>query len=129
MANATNFLEKTLLNGVLKGEAVTFSTPYIGLMAVAPNDSGGGDEISAASYSRKAVANTDFQVTDEGAASNTVDFVFDPAEEAWGTVTSIALFDSATGGNMLIYTTITSTTIDTGDILKIPAGGFTVNMD
>jgi hypothetical protein len=134
MAQATNYLEEKFLTGLLGGTNVTFSSkPYIALTTSAPNDGVLGNEVSGTNYSRVQVGGTnqgDFTVSANGAASNSGEFIFPDAGSAWGTVTHIALFDAATGGNQLLYATLNSSaTINSGDIFKIPASGFTITMD
>lgn len=134
MAQASNYLEEKFLTGLLGGSNVTFSgKPYIALMKTAPSDSGGGTEVTGTNYSRVQVGGTgqgDFSVGATGTATNTSAFTFTDAGSDWGTVTHIALYDSATGGNMLLYATLNaSANIQNGDIFKIPASGFTITMD
>jgi hypothetical protein len=49
---------------------------------------------------------------------------------SWGTITSIAIFDAVTGGNMIGYAALTSSkTIATGDVFRIPLGDLDVTLD
>lgn len=134
MAQASNYLEEKFLTGLLGGSNVTFSgKPYIALMKTAPSDSGGGTEVTGTNYSRVQVGGNgqgDFTVGSTGTATNSSAFTFTDAGSDWGTVTHIALYDSATGGNLLLYATLNaSANIQNGDIFKIPASGFTITMD
>ena len=134
MAQASNYLEEKFLTGLLGGSNVTFSgKPYIGLMKSSPSDSGGGTEVSGTNYSRVRVGDTgqgSFSVGSTGTATNSSAFTFADAGSAWGTVTHIALYDSASGGNLLLFATLNaSANIQSGDIFKIPASGFTITMD
>ena len=43
--------------------------------------------------------------------SNNVDLAFPEATNDWGTITYVAVFDSATGGNMLYYEALTKSRI------------------
>jgi hypothetical protein len=134
MAQASNFLENKFLTGLLGGSNVTFSgKPYIALMKSAPSDGGGGTEVTGTNYSRVRVGNTgqgNFSVGTTGTATNSAAFTFTDAGSNWGTVTHIALYDSASGGNLLLFATLNaSANIQSGDIFKIPASGFTITMD
>jgi hypothetical protein len=134
MAQATNFLENKFLTGLLGGSNVTFSgKPFIALMKSSPSDTGGGTEVTGTNYARVRVGDAgqgSFSVGSTGTATNTAAFTFDDAGSAWGTVTHIALFDSASGGNMLVFANLNaSANIQSGDIFKIPASGFTITMD
>lgn len=134
MAQASDYLEKKFLDGLLGGTNVNFSAkPYIGLMKSAPSDNSTGTEVSGTNYSRIQVGGSgqgNFTVGNTGTASNNGAFTFPDAQSAWGVVTHVALFDSASGGNLLVYATLnTSADVQNGDIFKIPASGFTITMD
>lgn len=134
MSQATNYMESAVLTGLVGGTSITLSAgkPYIGLLTAAPTDTGGGTEVTGGSYSRVQIGSTDqgdFSVVD-GQAQNDAEFRWTDATADWGTVTHAALYDQAAGGNMLMYATLNqSVQIDLGDIFKIPAAGFTINMD
>jgi hypothetical protein len=134
MAQASNFLENKFLTGLLGGSNVTFSgKPYIALMKSAPSDAGGGTEVTGTNYSRVRIGDTgqgNFSVGSTGTATNSSAFTFADAGSNWGTVTHIALYDAASGGNLLLFATLNaSANIQSGDIFKIPASGFTITMD
>lgn len=134
MSQATDYLENKILTGLLGGTNVTFPTkPYVGLLTSAPTDSTGGTEVSGTNYARVAVGGFgqgDFTVGATGSASNAAAFTFNDAESDWGVVTHIALYDSATGGNMLLYGTLdTTATIESGDIFRVPTSGFNISVD
>lgn len=57
-----------------------------------------GSEINKPSYKRQKVS---FSNASEGQTSNNIDALFPIAEEIWGDITEIALFDSESGGNEL----------------------------
>ena len=134
MSQATDHMESLVLTGLLNGTSITLSNakPYIGLLTSAPTDSGGGTELSGGAYSRVQVGSAgqgDFNVVD-GSATNDAEFKWEDATSDWGNVTHIAVYDSSTAGNMLIYGTLNSpVNVTNGDIFKIPSAGFTINMD
>lgn len=119
--------ETTTLKWLLTADAVTRPTAwYIGLFTAAPSDAGGGTEVSGGSYARKAVT---FTVTGD-TASNSAAVEFDVATADWGTITSVAVFDAVSGGNMIAYATLTaSKTIANGDVLRIPLNDLDITMD
>lgn len=134
MSQATDYLETKILTGMLGGSNVTFSSkPYIGLLKSAPTDSSNGLEVGGTNYARVQAGQTgqgDFTVGSTGSASNTGAFTFNDAQSNWGVVTHVGLFDSPTGGNLLVYGALnTSADIVNGDIFKIPTSGFTVSVD
>ena len=61
---------------------------------------------------------------------NLDEIVFAMATGDWGTMTHFALFDAATGGNMLAFGSLgESKTIGGGDIAKFAAGNLEVKLD
>lgn len=119
--------ETTTLKWLLTADAVTRPTAwYIGLFTVAPSDAGGGTEVSGGSYARKSVAFT----VSVNLATNSAAVEFDVATADWGTITSVAVFDAVSGGNMIAYATLTaSKTIANGDVLRIPLNDLDITMD
>lgn len=123
----TNYTETEVLEWLLTGGAVTRPTAwYVGLFTAAPGETGGGTEVSGGSYARESAT---FTVTGN-TASNSANIEFTEATASWGTITHAAIFDAVSGGNMLAYASLTaSKTIDSGDILRIPAGDLDVTLD
>lgn len=123
----TNYTETEVLEWLLTGGAVTRPTAwYIGLFTAAPGEAGGGTEISGGSYARESATFT----VSGNTASNSANIEFAEATASWGTITHVAIFDAVSGGNMLAYASLTaSKTIDSGDILRIPAGDLDVTLD
>lgn len=129
MANGfSDYLENALLNATLRGVAYTSpTTVYVALFTSDPTDAGTGTEVSGGAYARQAVT---FGAPSNGTCSNSADVLFPIATAAWGTITHIAIFDAATGGNMLYSAPLTtSKTIASGDQLKVAAGDVTVSLD
>jgi hypothetical protein len=128
MAEFTNYLEAKLLDHVLTN--TSFSSPttvYAGLFTAAPNDAGGGTEVSGGSYARQAMS---FSAASGGATTTDADINFPQATADWGTVVAVGIHDAVTSGNLLMYTDLTtSKAIATGDILKISSGSLTVSLD
>ena len=135
MAQATNYMEDLVLTALVNGTTLQLSSekPFIGLLTAAPSDDSSGTECSTASYIRKQVGGTgqsDFILPESGTARNQGEFRWDDATEDWGEITHVALYDAETGGNMLVYGTLTAPVeIVSGDIFKIPPSGFTIQMD
>jgi len=71
---------------------------YLGLFLGNPVE--GGAEVNKVSYSRQ---NVSFIKLTSGEWNNDSDISFGLATEDWGTITHLAFFDSATGGNMMFY--------------------------
>ena len=123
----SNYLENKVLDHVFGGVAYTApATLYVGLFTSSPGETGSGTEVSGGSYARQTIA---FTVTGSQ-ASNTAAVEFPTATASWGTITFAAIYDALSGGNLLAYGALTtSKTIDNGDVFRIPAGDFDINLD
>jgi hypothetical protein len=123
----SNTYETIVLKWTFTTDSATRPTAwYIGLFTSDPGEASGGTEISGGAYVRKAAT---FSVTGD-TATNTAAIEFDVATASWGTITHIAVFDASTGGNQIAYAALTtSKTIDTGDVLRIPAGDLDITLD
>ena len=123
----SNYLENKVLLHVFGATAYTApSTLYVALFTSDPGETGSGTEVSGGSYARQTVA---FTVTGNQ-ASNTAAVEFPTATGSWGTITYAAVYDALSGGNLLAYGALTtSKTIASGDVLRIPAGDFDINLD
>jgi hypothetical protein len=99
---------------------------YIGLFTGNPGEAQGGTEVSGNAYVRKAVT---FTVSGD-TATNSGAVEFDVATGNWGTISHIAVYDAETSGNQIAYAALTaSKTIETGDVLRIPAGDLDITLD
>lgn len=140
MSQATDYLEGIVLSGLPTLGTVDFSDgtvtagtgAYIGLLTSAPTDSSGGTEVSGTAYARVQVGATgqgSFSGS-AGSTTNDAEFRWADAGSNWGNITHVGLYDSATGGNLLVYGALASSVdISSGDIFKIPASGFTIQMN
>lgn len=123
----SNYLETEILDHVFGGNAYTApSTLYLALYTAAPSDTGGGTEVSGASYARQSAAMT----VSGDTATTSASVEFPAAGGSWGTVTHVGVFDASSGGNLLAYGALTaSKAIDTGDIFRISAGSLDITLD
>ena len=124
--NLSNYLENKLIDHFLG--TTTFTKPsavYVALFTVAPNDAGGGTEVTGGSYARQTAT---FTAAASGATSNdaNIDFVNMPA----ATTVAIGIFDALTSGNLLLWGTLTANkTTDAGDTLRIATGDLDISID
>lgn len=129
----SDYLENALLDHALGGGDYTRpATVYAALFTVAPNDAGGGTEVTGGSYARVAITNngTNFPSAVNGGKSNGAAITFPQATANWGTAVAMALFDASTNGNMLFWSTLVPTrSIFAGDIASFPAGSVTFQED
>lgn len=124
----TNYLETSLLNHVLRNVSYTSPTqPYVALFTVAPDETGGGTEVSGGGYARQAVT---FTAPAPDSVSNTTDVTFPIASAGWGTIVAFAVMDAPTGGNMLYYANLTvARDVLTSDQLRFPTSQLVVSED
>ena len=123
----SNYLENKVLLHVFGATAYTAPTTlYVGLVTSDPGEGGTGTEVSGGSYARQTVTFT----VSGNLASNTAAVEFPTASASWGTITYAAVYDAATGGNLLGSGGLaTAKTIDSGDVFRIPAGDLDITLD
>ena len=119
--------ETRVLTWVFTNSSATRPTAwYAALFTSAPSDAGGGTEVSGGAYARQAVT---FSVSGN-TATNSGAIEYPTATAGYGTVTHVGVFDASSGGNLIAYAALTaSKTIDTGDVLRLPAGDLDVTLD
>lgn len=123
----TNYLHNAMLGNLLRGTAWTPPTTIYLAMFTGGSpalDGTGASEVvmnANTNYSRVSIpCNTSNWSTPSGVNqeySNLNELVFPvPGTQAWGTITSVAIFDAATGGNMLFVGRIaTAKPVSPGD--------------
>ena len=123
----SNTFETRVLTWVFTTGSATRPTEWhVALYTVAPDDTGGGTEVSGGAYARQSATFT----VSGNTASNSGALEYPTATAPYGTVTAVGVFDAATGGNLIAYATLTtSKTIDTGDVLRLPAGDLDITLD
>tara|TARA_R100000951_G_scaffold78684_2_gene66424 strand:- start:1466 stop:1846 length:381 start_codon:yes stop_codon:yes gene_type:complete len=123
----SNTFETTVLTWAFSTSSATRPTAWhLALYTAAPDDTGGGTEVSGSAYARQSVTFT----ISGNTASNTSALEFPTATGAYGTVTHVGVFDAASGGNLIAYAALTtSKAIDTGDVLRVPAGDLDITLD
>ncbi len=127
----SDYLEIKVLDHVFGKAAYTMPTAYIGLSTADPLDTGAGlAEPVGGAYARVATAAVDWNSAAAGAISNANAITFTQATASWGTVTHFAVFDAATGGNMLASGLLTiSKAVGNGDTVKFDIGQLTATLD
>lgn len=124
--NLSNYLENKVLDHIMG--TTTYTKPsavYVALYTAAPNDAGGGTEVSGGSYARQV---STFDAATSGATQNAanVDFINMPA----CTVVAIGIHDALTSGNLLVWGTLsTNKSLDAGDTLRIATGDLDISLD
>lgn len=144
MSAASNYLEEKILEHVLRVGTDSF-TPASNLYLALFVDTAGGDvagrieagtltdevSTSGTGYQRKAVTFDPASVGATTTISNAATVTFDEATSNWGTVTHIAVMDSATegSGNVYFYGAVeTAKTIETGDTFQVNADNLSISL-
>lgn len=100
---------------------------YLGLFTEAPDEEGGGQEITAGGYARQEVT---FGPPSNGTLGNSEALEFPTATANWGSAVACGLFDSLTGGSLLWFGAITEPKeLYAGDIYRIDIGNLNITME
>jgi hypothetical protein len=123
----SNSFETTVLNWAFTTGSATRPTAwYIALFTTDPGEASGGTEVSGGGYARQSAT---FTVAGD-TATNSAAIEYPEATASYGTVTHIAIMDASSGGNQIAYAALSaSKAIDTGDILRIPAGDLDITLN
>jgi len=129
MSNS-NYLEQHILQWIAGTDMpVSPTSIYVALSTAAPSEAGGVTEPAVVDgYARASVT---FGAVQQGAdaatISNDAEVSFGPASADWGDITHFAIFDAATGGNMLRHSTLSApVTINSGDSATFAVGALTL---
>jgi hypothetical protein len=146
----SNYAEKKLLDHLLGTASFTMpTTVYLAAFTTNPGPDGSGSEVKANGtpgdgYSRKAIAFNAALATDStpphavggdgngpSLVTNDGEVEFDECvDNNWGVISHIAIFDSATSGNMLLYGAVTnSQTINVGATLRLKDQDLKIYLD
>lgn len=126
MSSFSDYLENIVLDEVFRNVAYTpAATVYAALYTAAPTDAGGGTQVSGGGYARQSVT---FGAASGGAIANSGAVSWTASGANYGTVTHIGIFDASTAGNLLAWTSITSTIINDGDTLNFPIGDIDITL-
>lgn len=143
MSAMSDYLENKLIDHILRDQTWTKpSTIYVALFTAAPNDAGGGTEVSGGSYARVQVGPslTAWEQTQggTGAASsgtggltqNAAEITFPTPSANWGSITHFGIFDASSGGNLLFHGALTDAkTVNNGDPApKFVAGALDITL-
>ena len=105
------------------------SNRYVALFTATPSATGGGTEVSGGGYARQALtcaASSGAPAT----TSNTSAITWTASGANFGTVTSIGIFDAATGGDLLWWGPLSQArTILNGDSFTFPASALALSLD
>jgi hypothetical protein len=126
-------LENKVMDHILGGsDYARLGTVYLALFTAAPNETGGGTEVSGSSYARVAVGNnsTNWPAASGGQKSNGTAITFPTATGSWGSVTHWAIMSAASGGTLLFFGALTSAkTVSNTDSLTFGIGQLSITLD
>jgi hypothetical protein len=129
MAALSNYAEKLLLDwSMTTGSATRPTAWYVALYTAAPDDTGGGTEVSTGGYARQSVT---FSAASSpgGTTSNSNAVSFTASGAGYGTVSHIGIFDNVSGGNLLWHGSMTaSKTVADGDTLEFSIGNIDLTL-
>ncbi|MEO0678991.1 MAG: hypothetical protein AAF192_01090 [Pseudomonadota bacterium] len=146
MGSLTNYAAQATLNALF-GKTSAFGalgsrpTLYVAASTTAPAENGTGvSEPSGAGYARVATAPSDWtaaSLADPSSLANSADIAFNAATGAWGTLSHFAIFDAASGGNLIASGALLDPStdaprtriIESGDALFFAIGGLTFTLD
>lgn len=129
MAALSNYAEKLLLDWAMTTGSATRPTAwYVALYTAAPDDTGGGTEVSTGGYARQSVT-FDAASSPGGTTSNNNVVSFTASGASYGTVSHIGIFDNVSGGNLLWHGSMTaSKTVADGDTLEFSVGNIDLTL-
>ena len=131
MGSKTDYFEDKALDAAVGNATYTSpSTVYSALFTVIPSDATGGTEVTnaASGYTRVATTFTSAGATTTGQCENATARTFATAAAAY-TVVGWGLMDAATAGNMVYWSTVTTTAIGIGDQATFGAGAIVISED
>ena len=140
MSQMSKYLENALVDHIFRAIAYTMpAAMYVSLHTADPLDTGLGSEVSGNAYARAqlnpAAANwSNTQDSGVGASSGTSGLTQNQAiisfltpSASWGTVTHFGIWDASSGGNLLVFGTLTvSKTINTSDVVTFPVDALSI---
>jgi hypothetical protein len=141
MAAMSNYLETALINHIFRTSSFTQPAVIaVALCTAAPDDTSTGATITEVAnsndYSRVSVGRGDsvWAATSgtDGTTSNSAAITFTAASGSWGTVTHVAIVDSASwgAGNVLFYGQLSvPKTITSGDVFQFNINQLSVQID
>ena len=128
MAALSDYAENLILNWLMRGgtsggQTDAPSSLHLALFTAAPNDAGGGTEVSGNGYGRQTVT-FDAATGTGGTTSNSANVTFTASGGNFGLVTHIGIFDASTSGNLLWHGAMAGSgkQVNAGDSIQFATG-------
>ncbi len=130
MGSFADYWENKILDHIFGKGDYAPPTIYVGLSTADPLDSASGlSEPDGNGYARAQTSASDWNAASGGSLDNADDVTFAEATGNWGTVTHFALFDAATGGNMLAHGTLSQPrSVGNSETARFEAGALGVSL-
>lgn len=139
MSAMSDYIEQNLLKLLFRGTALTPPSTYVALFITDPAETGAGTEVAGGAYARQRVYTdgvTQPYWTAPAAEAggghevrNAQVITFPDATADWGNVGYVAIYDAATGGNMLFAGALTSAkSILAGDVFRFKVDDLKVQL-
>jgi hypothetical protein len=131
MGGFSDYWENKILDHIFGKCSYAPPTIHVALSTAEPADDATGlAEPSGNAYARAQTAASDWSTASGGTLHNANDITFPTATGSWGTITHFALFDAATGGNMLAHGALDQPkAIGISDTAKFGAGDLDISLD
>ena len=131
MGSFSDYWENKILDHIFGKGNYTPPTIFVGLSTADPlDDASSLAEPSGNGYARVQTSASDWNAASGGSLDNADDITFAQATGSWGTITHFALFDAATGGNVLAHGALSqSKTISSSDIARFESGDLDISLD
>jgi len=138
MGSFGDYAENKILDHITGKTSFTKPTAFIGLSTADPADDGSGlaePTIPTGGYARIETEGADWDAAAAGAVANAAALAFPISTDAWSTgetpLTHFAIFDAASGGNMLAHGALdTPRTVDAAGItLSFAIGELDITLD
>ena len=131
MGAFSNYMEERIVEHFLRNTAVaTPTTVYLALFQTDPGEAGAGTETSYTNYARVATTWTALDANGQTKNSGAVAFAANGNASASVTITHAAIFDAASGGNMLLYGPLSSSKVlAVGDVLSFQPNALALTLD
>ena len=137
MASFSDYSENKVLNYLLRGEAFAVPNMYLALFSssngLESNTPASQTEVatSGTGYARVAVPSyTGFSTATSGQSTNVATFEFPVAQTDWGTISHGALMDAETGGNVIMWSSLSAPrVVYSGDTIRFAANTLNVLLD
>lgn len=131
MGAFSNYLEGKIVEHFLRNSSVASpATVYLAMFTTDPGEDGSGTEAAYTNYARQASTWTAIDGNGQTKNGSTITFPANGNASASVTITHAAVFDAATGGNMLLHGPLASSkTLQVGDVIAFAANALTLTLD